>query len=234
MLRDPLSLIFCLGFPLVMLLIMQIVFVSLDLDAVPPNFLITSYASGICVFGFTFTSLYVALQIASDKNTSFMKRIDISPINKFQYYCSFFLSALPMALIQIVLFFLVALIFGFPFDGNFFLSILYLLPSAMFYICVGILIGALCKNEKQTGPIASIFISLVGIFGGVFMPITSFKGGFATFINLLPFSHSVFIGSELQTVGASCIYPHVLYLLFYIVLIIAVVAIIEKVRQRKK
>lgn len=232
MLRDPLSLVFCLGFPLVMLLLMQIIFTNMEF--VPANFAITSYASGIGVFGYTFTSLFVAMQISADKNTSFIKRINISPINKFSYYFSFFISALPMILIQTVLFFLVALIFGFPFNANFFLSILYLLPSAIFYICIGILIGCICKNEKQTGPITSIFISLTGIFGGVFMPIGLFTGGFATFINLLPFSHSVLIASELQTVGAKCIYPHILYLLFYMGMIIAMIAIIEKVRKFKK
>ncbi len=232
MIRDPLSLVFCLGFPVVMLLLMQIIFTNLEF--VPDNFAITNYASGICVFGYTFTSLYVAMQVTSDKNTSFIRRINISPISKFGYYCSYFLSALPMALIQTVLFFLIALIFKFPFDINFLLSIIYLLPSAVLYICIGLLIGCICKNEKQTGPITSIFISLTGIFGGVFMPINLFEGGFATFINLLPFGHSVLIGSELQTVGAACIYPHILYLLFYIALFTAIVAVIEKVRSGKK
>lgn len=232
MVRDPLSLVFCLGFPLVMLLLMQLIFTNLEF--VPDNFAIKSYASGICVFGYTFTSLYVAMQISSDKNTSFIKRINISPISKLGYYCSFFLSALPMALIQTVLFFLIALIFKFPFDINFLLSIIYLMPSAIFYICIGILIGCICKNEKQTGPITSIFISLTGIFGGVFMPLNLFSGGFAAFINLLPFGHSVLIGSELQTVGAKCIYPHILYLLFYIAVMVSAVTIIEKVRSSKK
>lgn len=232
MLREPLSLVFCLGFPMVMLLLMQLIFKSMEF--VPDNFAIKNYASGICVFGFTFTSLFVAMQISSDKNSSFIKRINIAPINKLTYYLSFFVSALPIAVAQTVLFFLTALIFGFPFDANFVLSIVYLLPSAVFYVCIGMLIGALCSNEKQTGPISSIFISLTGIFGGVFMPLNAFGGGFATFVNLLPFGHSVLIASELQTVGAGCIYPHVLYLLFYIVAIIAIVAVLEKLRSAKK
>jgi ABC-2 type transport system permease protein len=231
MLRDPLSLIFCLGFPLVMLLLMQIIFMNFEF--VPENFAITSYASGICVFGYTFTSLYVAMQITSDKNTSFIKRINISPISKFEYYCSFILSALPVALFQTVSFFLVALIFTFPFNINFLLSIVYLLPSMLFYICFGILVGCICQNEKQTGPISSIFISLSGMLGGVFMPISLFSGGFKIFVNLLPFGHSVLISSELQTIGAKCIYPHILYLLFYVVVLSVVVVIIEKVRSGK-
>lgn len=234
MVREPLSFVFCLGFPLVMLLLMQLIFQNIDIDVIPPNFEITSYASGICVFGYTFTSLFVAQQISSDKNTSFMKRITIAPIKRASYYLSFFISALPVALAQTVLFFLLALLFGYPFGGGFFLSILYLLPSAVFYVCVGILIGALCKNEKQASPIASIFVSFTGILGGVFMPITLFGGGFAVFVNILPFGHSVLIASEISTVGAKCIYPHILYILGYIALIVAVVAAVEKIRAVKR
>lgn len=231
MVRDPLSAIFCLAFPLVMLLLMQIIFINLEF--VPDNFLIENYAAGICVFGYTFTALMVALQIAADKNTSFVKRVNISPVGRLTYISSYLCSALPVAVLQTVLFFLVALAFGYKFDINFLLGIIYLLPSAVMYICFGILFGALSKNEKQTGPLSSIFISLTGIFGGVFMPINSFSGGFATFLNLLPFSHSVRIAQELHTVGAGCIYPHVLWVLGYAVVAFAAVVIIEKIKDGK-
>lgn len=236
MLREPLSLIFCLGFPLVMLLLMQIIFKSMTVGAeyIPDNFKIQNYAGGICVFGYTFTGLFVAMQISSDKNTAFIKRINIAPISKLTYYLSFFASALPVAFIQTVLFFLTALIFGFPIGVNLVLSVIYLIPSAVLYVCIGILIGALCSNEKQTGPVSSIFISLTGILGGVFMPLSAFGGGFAEFVNILPFGHSVSIASELNTSGAGCIYPHIMYLLGYSAAIIAAVAVIEKIRGAKK
>lgn len=149
-------------------------------------------------------------------------------------FCVFFISSFPIISAQTFLFYVPALIFGFPFDVNFALSIIYLLPSAVFYVCIGLLIGSLCASEKMTGPMSSIFISLTGIFGGVFMSIDSFSGAFANIIELLPFSHSVLIASQLHTVGASCIYPHILYLAAYISLTVAIVAIIERVKTLKK
>lgn len=232
MIRDPLSAVFCLAFPLVMLALMQIIF--LNMEFTPDNFMIDNYAAGICVFGHTFTALFVALQISADKNTSFVKRINVSPVGKHVYILSFLCSALPVALAQTALFFFVALIFGYKFDVNFLLGIIYLIPSAVMYICFGILFGILSKNEKQTGPLSSIFISLTGIFGGVFMPINAFSGGFATFINCLPFSHSVQIAQELHTVGAGCIYPHILWVLGYAAVALAAVFIIEKIKDSKK
>ena len=201
MLRDPLSLVFCIAFPVLMLVMMQIIFKNVEY--MPENFEIKNYAAGICVFGYAFTGLFVALQITGDKSNSFIKRINISPILPVTYLLSFLVSALPVTFVQTILFYAIALIFGFPFDINLLISIFYLIPSAVMYISFGILVGSLCKNEKQTGPITSIFISLAGIFGGVFMPLSSFKGGFAEFVNLLPFAHSVSIASQLPQLGAA-------------------------------
>lgn len=233
MVRSPLSLIFCLGFPIIMLLLMQLIFSNIKGD-IPSNFVITNYANGICVFGYAFTSLFVAIQISSDKNTSFIKRINIAPITKFGYYFSFFISSAPIILIQTILFFLIALIFKFPFNYKFILNIIYLLPSAFFYISFGVLIGSICKNEKQSSPMISVFITLVGIFGGVFMPLDNLSSGFNTFINLLPFSHSVYIGSKLYTIGPKCIYPHIIYLLIYTLTNISIIAIIEFIKSIKR
>lgn len=231
-LRDPLSLIFCLAFPILMLILMQAII--LNIQNAPENFKIENYASGICVFGYTFISMFVALQIASDKNTSFIKRLNIAPTNKFVYYLSFVFSSLPLAIAQTILFFLIALIFKFPFNANFALSIIYLIPSALFYICLGIMIGIICKNEKQTGPISSIFISLVGIFGGIFMPISALSKGFASFVNALPFTHTILISSELQSRGASAIYPHILFVLGYTALCIIISLMIELIRKKHR
>ena len=232
MFRDPVSLMLCLAFPLLMLLLMQILFKNIPY--VPDNFQIENYASGICVFGYTFISLYISMQIATDKNTSFIKRLNISPIHRYNYIFSYYISSFPMALLQTVLFFLVALLFGFPFNFNLLLSIIYLIPSAILYMTFGIFIGIISKNEKVTGPISSILISVIGIFGGIFMPTSSFSGTFGKIVNLLPFSPSVSIATELQTIGASCIYPHILYVLFYIVIILSITLLIDHKLCRHK
>ena len=230
-LRDPLTLIFCIGFPVVMLVFMQIIFTNMQF--VPENFRIEHYAAGICVFGYTFTGMFTAMNIAGDKNTSFIKRITISPIQKFTYLFSFTLSGLPIAFCQTLLFFLIALAFGLPFGGNWLLSILYLLPSAFFYLSLGTLLGVICKNEKQTGPISSIFISLSGILGGVFMPLSSFSGGFSVFVNCLPFSHSVLIASELYTANNSYFWQHTAVLLGYAILLWGISLLVERCSAKR-
>ena len=215
MLRDPLSIVFCLIFPILMLVLMQSIFTNFEY--IPDNFKIANYAPGICVFGYTFIAMFVGLQIASDKNTSFIKRMNIAPINKFTYYLSFMLSAFPLAILQTILFFLIAL----------------LMPSSILYISLGIMIGVICNNEKQTGPISSIFITVVGILGGVFMPIASLKGGILRVVNVLPFSHTVMIASNIQSDGASAIYPHIIYILAYTICFVLISFVVEKIKASR-
>ena len=183
------------------------------------------------MFGYAFTGMFTAMSVAGDKNTSFIKRINVSPTNKLTYYLSYVLSGMPIALVQTILFFALSFIFKFPFDARVLLAILYLFPSALTYVTIGVLIGVICSNEKQTGPISSILISVVGMLGGIFMPSEVFTGGFATLVNVLPFIHTVKIASEIYVVGASAILPHLWYLLAYIGVFWALIYVIEKLKN---
>ena len=61
--RDPLSWIFCLGFPLVMLAIMTVINNSIPAEAGMTLFEIESLAPGIMIFGLTFVMLFACLLI---------------------------------------------------------------------------------------------------------------------------------------------------------------------------
>ena len=60
-LRDPLSYIFCLGFPIIMLIIMTFVNNSIPKEANMKIFNIEYLAPGIAVFGLTFIMLFTWL-----------------------------------------------------------------------------------------------------------------------------------------------------------------------------
>lgn len=229
MARDPLAVIFCIAFPVVMLLFMQIL--ALNLPVVPDNFQIENYAVGICVFGFTFTGMFLSMSIAGDKNSSLIKRITISPVKQGVYLTSFLCSGLPVTLCQTVVFFLLAIPFGLPVDGRIVTSILFLIPSALYYLSFGVLLGVVCSNEKQTGPISSIFVSLTGMLGGVFMPVNTFTGGFKTLIDILPFTHTVQVASSFYTASGNS-WWHLLIVALYTAFIWGVVLLLAKIRKR--
>ncbi len=194
-LRDPLSLVFCLGFPIVMLVFMELIFGALP-NGEAPMFEINNYAPGIASFGYTFSMLFVALTLATDRNSSFMTRILVSPAKPYEYFLSFILSTLPICFFQTVIFYLISLIFGLRLNANLIVSIIFLLPTALFYISTGLLIGVLVKNEKQAGPLSSIIISGAGMLGGVFMPIEAIGGTFLTVSKYLPFYNGVNVAKQ--------------------------------------
>lgn len=224
-LRDPLSLIFAMGLPIGMLVLLQSVFSAMDF--VPDNFKIDKYAVGICVFGYTFVMLFTAMGIAGDKNTEFINRIKMAPIKTGTYLSGFILSMLPIAVIQTLLFFAAAVCFGLKISFGLVVAAVYLIPSAVMYIAIGIAIGTFCKTERQAGPLCSIIITLTGVFGGIFMPIDNL-GVLGKLINVLPFSHSVEIASCAVVGNYACVYPHILYVLGYTAAVLAITFFVYK------
>lgn len=223
--RDPLSIIFCLVFPLVMLVFMQIILSGIE--AVPTNFHINNYAIGICLFGYTFSMLFTATTIAGDKNTELINRLMIAPIKKSTYLFSFVLAILPITILQTIIFFAVAFVFGFTISANLILVILALIASATFYISLGVLIGTIAKTEKHAGPLCSIIISLAMILGGVFMPATN-MGTFSDIIMFLPFIHTLDIGTTILAGNFLSSLVHFVWVAGYTALIWIAIALISK------
>ena len=228
--REPLSLVFCVLFPSVMLTGMSLLFSAMEY--VPEIFLIENYSVGICVFGFTFTMLFIALSITSDKGGEFINRIKTSPAKFSEYIGSYYISSLPIMFAQTVLFMAISAIFGLKGLKEIALCALYLLPSAVFYVSLGTLIGSIAKNEKQAGPFCSVFISATCLLGGVFMP-TENMGVFTTITKVLPFSHSVNIASGVFYGDYGCIYPHILWVIGYTIAVFLATLFINKLKNRR-
>lgn len=189
-LRDPLSLVFCLIFPLFMLILLESLLGNID-EAGTAIFKITSYAPGIAIFGQTFLMLFAGSLVAFDFSSSFTSRILVAPVKPPHFFWSYFFAIWPFGVLQTLLFYLVALCFGLPFQGAFFLSLGCSILTSAFYVMLGILFGTLCRQEKQVGPLCSIVISGAGLLGGVWLPIELFGGVFEDICRALPFFPTV-------------------------------------------
>ncbi len=221
--RDPLSLVFCVCFPVVMLVLMQVIMGQFE--ATPPNFQIENYSVGMCVFGYTFVALFVANLIAGDKNTEFYNRLRLAPMSPFVRVLGYVVAVLPIMFVQTVAFLVLSLPFGLPFNVGFLVAILYLFPSALFYVLCGVLIGYLAQNERQAGPIASILVSATGIFAGIFMPLDG-MGTFFNIMNCLPFVHTVAIASNVFSGDYACFLSNIGWVIGYSVLILLLIYVL--------
>lgn len=193
--RDPISYIFCLGFPIVMLLIMTIVNRSIPAEAGVAVFELPNLAPGIAFFGLTFVMLFLSIQVSKDRSTALIMRLHASPMKASDFIGGYTLSVAILAIAQLIITFVASVIVGAIFGetlpfGGICLSILCLLPSAMLFVAVGMIFGTLV-NEKAAPGMCSIIISVVGMIGGIWMDVENLGGVIYDVSNALPFFHGV-------------------------------------------
>ena len=190
-LRDPLSYIFCLAFPLVMLAVMSLVNASIPPQAGVTVFRIESLCPGVAVFGQTFVMLFTALTVSTDRSGSFLVRLYTTPMKPGDFIAGYTLPSLAIAMGQTLLVcaasLLVSLITGEALSPlGLLASLPTLLPSAVMFIGLGLLAGTLFGVKSAPG-ICSVVISLGSFLGGIWFDAESAGGVMLTVCKCLPF-----------------------------------------------
>ena len=168
--RDPLSYIFCVAFPLVMLVIMTLVNENIPKDTMT-IFRIDNLAGGVVVFGQTFVMLFTALNVATDRGGAFLTRLFASPMKSGNFTNGYILPMLLVAEVQIVFTlvsaYVISIITGTPLSVPGMLLLMVTgLPSAVFFTAIGFIFGTLF-NEKSAPGLCSVIISLGSFIGGI-------------------------------------------------------------------
>jgi len=189
-LRDPLSYIFCLAFPLAMLLIMTLVNTSIPKESGMTVFRIDNLAVGIAVFGQTFVMLFTGLTVSKDRSGSFLVRMYATPMESSDFTMGYMLPMLVIALAQNVLIYLASLVISLITGPainplGLLVSLVTLIPSAVMFICIGLLFGTLF-SEKAAPGLCSIIISLSSFLGGVWFDADHTGGVMLTICRVLP------------------------------------------------
>ncbi len=222
--RDPLNIIFGLGFPIVLLLLLSAIQKNIPVEL----FEIESLAPGIVVFGLSFFTLFSATLIAKDRESSFLKRLYTMPMKSYNFILGYMLPLIPLAIIQSSITYLVAMFLGLSFSFNIIFAILLNIPMAIFYIALGLLCGSIF-NVKQVGGICgALLTNLSAWLSGIWFDLELVGGTFNKIASFLPFVHAV----ELERVIiSSCynmiyIYPILIYGL--IITILSIVIFVKK------
>lgn len=194
MLRDPLSYIFGLGMPLVMLLLMTAVDAAIPPEAENTLYRIDSMTPGIAVFGLTFVMLQAALLVSRDRATSLLARLYTSPMTAWDFMGGYALPFAVIGAVQVVITFaaggVIAAVQGNPLPlGGSLCSMAALLPSVVLFVALGLLLGVLL-SDKGAPPACSLIITLSGMLGGIWMPVESIEVLFGI-AKCLPFYHCV-------------------------------------------
>ena len=238
--RDPLSYIFCLGFPIVMLAIMSILDSSIPPQANMTVFHIYNLAPGISYFGLTFLMLFTGIQVSRDRTTALLLRLYASPMRAVDYVIGYTIPAFLLGIGQMLICFAAAFVIGLCRDYTFsvpdiMFSCVMLLPSLMMFVGIGILFGS-AVNEKAAPGLCSVIISVAGMLGGIWMDIDGIGGTMKKIAECLPFYHGVSLARVPFAEHSGSIPVHLLWtigfgLVFYV---LAVVVFMSKMKKDVK
>lgn len=197
MVRDPLLYIFCIGFPIMMIGVFNII-LGFAPEGKTPVFYEKSLIPGIMIFGFSLLMLMSALHVSKDRQSAFLKRLFSSPLKPYQFILGYLLPFSLIGIAQIIIVIITGYIFGAA-SGRGFVSFpgalllfVEMLPMLIINVSLGMMFGTIL-NDKSAPAICSIFVSASGIIGGSWMPLDT-MGGFEKFCGYLPFYQSVYLG----------------------------------------
>ncbi|MDV4151437.1 ABC transporter permease [Clostridium sp. AL.422] len=216
-LRDPLNIMFGLGFPIVLILLLSAIQANVPVSL----FEIESLTPGITVFGLSFMTLFSATLVAKDRESALLQRLYTSPLKAIDFILGYMLPILPIAIAQCAICYIVAIFLGLPITINIIYAILMIIPMAIFHIALGLLCGSIF-NVKQVGGICgALLTNLCGWFSGVWFDLELVGGIFGKIANLLPFVHAVELERAMingDFVGAiSSVYPVAIYAIITVI-----------------
>lgn len=229
-LRDPLTLLFGLGFPLILLLLLSAIQANIPVSL----FEIQSLAPGITVFGLSFITLFSATVLAKDRGSSLLQRLYTTPLTPADFILGYTLPILPMALAQTALCYAAALLLGLDLTVNILLAVLLNLPVSLLFISLGLLFGSIL-NEKQVGGICgALLTNLTAWLSGIWFDLELVGGVFQRVAHALPFYHAVELARATLTGQYGDILPHLWWVAGYaaVVLVGAVWLFLRQMRRQ--
>lgn len=229
-LRDPLNLLFGLGFPIVLILLLSAIQAN-----VPVSLFETPHLTpGIAVFGLSFMTLFSATLIAKDRGSSLLQRLYTTPLSSKDFILGYTLPILPVCMAQTIVCFVVAIILGLEITVNILLSVISVIPTALLFISLGLLCGSIF-NDKQVGGICgALLTNLSAWLSGTWFDLDLVGGAFKKIAYALPFVHAVEMQRAVLNGSYADVFPHIYWVLGYaaVIMIAAVAAFLRQMKRQ--
>ena len=210
-LRDPLNLLFGLGFPLVLLFLLSAIQANIPVSL----FEIDTLTPGISVFGLSFMTLFAATLVAKDRESAFLQRLYTTPLTGVEFILGYMLPILPIALGQTIICYLAAVPLGLTPSVNILYAVIGMIPMAVFHIGLGVLCGSVLGVKQVGGLCGALLTNLSAWLSGVWFDLKLVGGGFQKLANALPFVHAVEMERALCAGDFPLALPHLGPILLY-------------------
>ncbi len=228
-LRDPLTLGFGLGFPIILLALLTAIQANIPVSL----FELESLTPGVTIFGLSFMTLFSANLISKDRESSLLQRLYTTPLTAADFIFGYILPILPIALAQAVICYLFAAILGLKLGLNTVLAVLMLIPCALFFIALGLLCGSVMSTKQVGGICGALLTNLSAWLSGIWFDVEMVGEGFKSFAELLPFIHAVELERAVFSGDWQSAAPHIPWVSGYMLVTLAV-AVLLFLRQMKR
>ena len=228
-LRDPINLLFGLGFPLVLLLLLS----ALQSNIPVHLFEINNLTPGITVFGLAFMTLFSATLIAKDRESALLQRLYTTPLTGVDFILGYMLPLLPFAIVQALICYLFAVPLGLTVSINIVYAIIGIIPMAVFNIALGLLCGSIFGVKQVGGLCGALLTNLSAWLSGVWFDLELVGGLFEKIAYALPFVHAAEMEKALFQGNLEQAASHVLPILLYSIAV-TVIAVLCFLGQMKK
>lgn len=227
-LRDPLTLFFGLGFPLVIMLLLSAIQANIPVEL----FEIQHLTPGITIFGLSFMTLFSATIIAKDRGSSLLQRLYTTPLTASDFILGYALPMIPISVMQCVICYIAAIFLGLNVSIHILSAIAFIIPISILYIGLGLLCGSVLTDKQVGGVCGALLTNLSAWLSGVWFDLELVGGTFRKIAYSLPFVHAVEMERAVLEGNYADIFPHVWWVIGYGVVIL-VVAVLSFLRQMK-
>lgn len=229
-LRDPLTLFFGLGFPLVLILLLSAIQANIPVSL----FEIRHLAPGITVFGLSFMTLFSATIIAKDRGSSLLQRLYTTPLTPGDFILGYTLPIIPIAVTQCVICYIVALLLGLKFTVGIVYAIVFIIPVSLLYIALGLLCGSVLTDKQVGGICGALLTNLSAWLSGIWFDLDLVGGVFRKIAYALPFVHAVELERAVLAEDLLGIFPHLWWVLGYggVLLVLAVLLFLRQMKRQ--
>lgn len=229
-LRDPLNLIFGLGFPVMLLLLLTAIQANIPVSI----FEIESLAPGITVFGLSFMTLFSATLISKDRESALLQRLFTTPMTAVDFIAGYALPILPIAVVQCIICYITAIILGLSATVTIVYSVLFIIPVSLFFIALGLMFGSILGVKQVGGICGALLTNLTALLSGIWFDTSIVGDTFGKIANLLPFTHAVEMERAVLNGNFQDIFPHIWWVLGYATAfsILAVALFLRKMKNQ--
>lgn len=228
-LRDPLTLAFGLGFPLVLLFLLTAIQANIPVSL----FSLDQLTPGIAVFGLSFMTLFSAMLVARDRTTALIERLFTTPMTARNFILGYTVPLIPMALGQSLICFMAAVALGLDVTVTILYAIVFILPTAVFFISLGLLCGCIFNDKQAGGICGALLTNLAAWLSGTWFDLNLVGGAFKAIAYALPFVHAVELERAVLAGNFGGIFPHLWWVLGYgaVTLGLAVLVFTRKMKK---